>query len=137
MEGNGVKPLLRAVLAAVTVSLVAAGMLLGIGPAAAASLTRVTAFGTNPTNLNMYLYVPDTVAARPALLVMVHYCTGSASGVFNGVGHDYVTAADRSARAPRSPTLRSRASLGPGTAGPEPKPPSRGSASRATATPCR
>ncbi|ETK30787.1 extracellular catalytic domain type 1 short-chain-length polyhydroxyalkanoate depolymerase, partial [Microbispora sp. ATCC PTA-5024] len=59
------------------------------------SLTRVTNFGTNPTNLNMYIYVPDRVAAHPALLVLVHYCSGSASGIFNGNGHDYVTAADR------------------------------------------
>ncbi|WP_328710230.1 PHB depolymerase family esterase [Microbispora hainanensis] len=70
-------------------------MLLGVRPAAAASLTRVTGFGANPTNLNMYLYVPDRVAARPALLVLVHYCTGSAGAIFNGNGHDYVTAADR------------------------------------------
>jgi poly(hydroxyalkanoate) depolymerase family esterase len=73
----------------------AVGVLLGVRPAAAASLTRVTGFGNNPTNLNMYVYVPDRVAPKPALLVMVHYCTGSASGVFNGVGHEYVTAADR------------------------------------------
>ncbi|WP_204061797.1 extracellular catalytic domain type 1 short-chain-length polyhydroxyalkanoate depolymerase, partial [Microbispora corallina] len=37
----------------------------------------------------------DRVAAHPALLVLVHYCSGSASGIFNGNGHDYVTAADR------------------------------------------
>ncbi|MFF4189737.1 PHB depolymerase family esterase [Nonomuraea sp. NPDC001831] len=85
----------RAALAAAAVLLMAAAVLLGVRPAAAASLTRVTGFGNNPTNLNMYIYVPDRVAARPALLVMVHYCTGSASGVFNGVGHDYVTAADQ------------------------------------------
>ncbi|HEX8866473.1 MAG TPA: PHB depolymerase family esterase [Lentzea sp.] len=64
-------------------------------PAQAATLTRVTNFGTNPTNLNMYVYVPDRVAARPAMLVMVHYCTGSAGAVHNGNGRDYVTAADR------------------------------------------
>ncbi|WP_193318489.1 extracellular catalytic domain type 1 short-chain-length polyhydroxyalkanoate depolymerase [Nonomuraea phyllanthi] len=86
---------LRAVLAAAAVALMAAAVLLGVRPAEAASLTRVTGFGNNPTNLNMYMYVPDRVAAQPALLVMVHYCTGSAAGVFNGVGHDYVTAADR------------------------------------------
>ncbi|WP_319019262.1 extracellular catalytic domain type 1 short-chain-length polyhydroxyalkanoate depolymerase, partial [Microbispora sitophila] len=86
---------LRAVLAAAALPLVVAGMLLGARPAAAASLTRVTGFGTNPTNLNMYLYVPDRVAARPALLVLVHYCGGSAGAIFNGNGHDYVTAADR------------------------------------------
>ncbi|MFI9592606.1 PHB depolymerase family esterase [Nonomuraea sp. NPDC052265] len=85
----------RAALATAAVLLMAAAVLLGVRPAAAASLTRVTGFGNNPTNLNMYIYVPDRVAARPALLVMVHYCTGSASGVFNGVGHDYVTAADQ------------------------------------------
>ncbi|MEU6415464.1 PHB depolymerase family esterase [Microbispora sp. NPDC046933] len=86
---------LRVVLAAAALPLVVASTLLATRPAAAASLTRVTGFGTNPTNLNMYLYVPDRVAARPALLVLVHYCTGSASGVFNGAGHDFVTAADR------------------------------------------
>ncbi|NUO97967.1 MAG: PHB depolymerase family esterase [Nonomuraea sp.] len=95
MEGQGVNRRSSATLAAVAVALLAIGVLLGVRPAAAASLTRVTGFGDNPTNLNMYVYVPDRVAARPALLVMVHYCTGSASGVFNGVGHDYVTAADR------------------------------------------
>ena len=35
-------------------------------PASAASLTEVTGFGTNPTNLRMYLYVPDTVRGQPA-----------------------------------------------------------------------
>src|SRR4051795_12140442 len=64
-------------------------------PAAAATLTRVTNFGNNPTNLNMYVYVPDRVAAKPALLVLVHYCGGSASSVFGWNGKDYATAADR------------------------------------------
>jgi poly(hydroxyalkanoate) depolymerase family esterase len=65
------------------------------GPASAATLTRVTNFGTNPTNLDMYAYVPDNVAPQPALLVLVHYCGGSASGIFNGNGRDFATAADR------------------------------------------
>ncbi|MFC4591189.1 extracellular catalytic domain type 1 short-chain-length polyhydroxyalkanoate depolymerase [Sphaerisporangium corydalis] len=86
---------LRAVVSGIALSLVAAGTLLATSPSSAASLTRVTNFGTNPTNLNMYQYVPDTVAARPALLVLVHYCGGSASAIFSGNGHDYVTAADR------------------------------------------
>ncbi|MGS2648649.1 extracellular catalytic domain type 1 short-chain-length polyhydroxyalkanoate depolymerase [Streptosporangium sp. G12] len=86
---------LRAVPAAGALPLLIAGLLLAVRPAAAASLTQVTDFGNNPTNLNMYIYVPDRVAARPAMLVMVHYCTGTASGVFNSVGRDYVTAADR------------------------------------------
>ncbi|MEU8008069.1 PHB depolymerase family esterase [Catellatospora sp. NPDC049111] len=64
-------------------------------PAAAATLTQVVNFGNNPTNLNMYVYAPDTTASRPALLVLVHYCGGSASAIFGGNGRDYVTAADR------------------------------------------
>ncbi|WP_184989302.1 extracellular catalytic domain type 1 short-chain-length polyhydroxyalkanoate depolymerase [Sphaerisporangium rubeum] len=86
--------MLGVILAAV-LPLVTAIVMLGTGPATAASLTRVTGFGNNPTNLNMYIYVPDRVAARPALLLLVHYCSGSASAIFNGNGRDFVTAADR------------------------------------------
>ncbi|MFI9644052.1 PHB depolymerase family esterase [Micromonospora sp. NPDC051925] len=64
-------------------------------PAAAASLTQVTNFGNNPSALNMYLYVPDNVGPKPALLVLIHYCGGSGPAIFNGNGRDYVTAADR------------------------------------------
>lgn len=67
------------------------------GPAAAAaSLTKVTSFGENPSNLNMYVHVPDNVAARPALLVAVHYCGGNARAFSSNGARDYVTAADRS-----------------------------------------
>ncbi|MEU4836458.1 PHB depolymerase family esterase [Streptosporangium sp. NPDC023615] len=86
---------LRAVLAVAALPLVIAGLLLVARPVAAASLTQVTNFGANPTNLKMFIYVPDRVAAQPALLVLTHYCGGSAGAVFNGNGRDYVTAADR------------------------------------------
>jgi len=89
------KRLLRAVLAVALLPLAAGVVLLAVRPAAAASLTQVTNFGSNPTNLRMYTYVPNNVAARPALLLLVHYCSGSASGIFNGNGHDYVTAANQ------------------------------------------
>ncbi|GAB3149876.1 PHB depolymerase family esterase [Amycolatopsis stemonae] len=82
-------------LLAAVVPIVAAVVLVVAQPASAASLTRVTGFGDNPSNLAMYAYVPDHVAARPALLVALHYCTGSASAVFNGAARDYVTAADQ------------------------------------------
>jgi poly(hydroxyalkanoate) depolymerase family esterase len=72
-----------------------AALFVTAAPASAATLTRITNFGNNPTNLDMYLYVPDNVAPQPALLVLVHYCTGSASAIVNGNGHDFVTAADR------------------------------------------
>jgi poly(hydroxyalkanoate) depolymerase family esterase len=90
-----VKNLLRALLAVAAIPVVVAALLVAARPAAAASLTRVTNFGANPSNLNMYIYVPDNVASRPAILVAIHYCTGSASAVFNGYARDYVTAADR------------------------------------------
>jgi poly(hydroxyalkanoate) depolymerase family esterase len=89
------KKSLTALLAMATLPLVAAGVLLGARPAAAASLAQVNNFGNNPGNLNMYLYVPSNVAPRPALLVAVHYCTGTANALFNGSFHDYVTAADQ------------------------------------------
>ncbi|MEV6642642.1 PHB depolymerase family esterase [Amycolatopsis sp. NPDC051371] len=87
--------LFTALLAAVLSIAAAIVLVITAQPASAATLTRVTGFGTNPSNLNMYAYVPDHVAAKPALLVALHYCTGSASAVFNGYARDYVTAADQ------------------------------------------
>ncbi|WP_329045486.1 extracellular catalytic domain type 1 short-chain-length polyhydroxyalkanoate depolymerase [Amycolatopsis sp. NBC_01488] len=87
--------LLTAFLAAVLSIAAAIVLVVTAQPASAATLTKVTGFGDNPSNLNMYAYVPDHVAAKPALLVALHYCTGSASAVFNGDAHDYVTAADQ------------------------------------------
>ncbi|WP_262286080.1 PHB depolymerase family esterase [Micromonospora sp. MA102] len=63
------------------------------GPATAAALTEVTNFGANPSNLRMYLYVPDTVAARPGLLVVNHYCTGSGPAMYSGT--QFAALADR------------------------------------------
>ncbi|HEX4813723.1 MAG TPA: PHB depolymerase family esterase [Nonomuraea sp.] len=79
-----------AVIAAAT--LVIAG-LIAAPPAASAQLTEVTNFGTNPTNLRMHLYVPDGVASRPALLVAVHYCTGSGPAFYSGT--EFASLADR------------------------------------------
>src|SRR5439155_22562585 len=63
-----VKRTLRAVLAAAVLPLLAGMVLLATRPAAAAGLTQVTNFGTNPSNLGMYLYVPANLAPHPALL---------------------------------------------------------------------
>jgi poly(3-hydroxybutyrate) depolymerase len=73
------------VVAAATVLAATAGVVLA-SPAQAASLVQVTNFGTNPTNLAMHLYVPDGIPAgtRPAILVAVHYCTGSGPAFFSG-----------------------------------------------------
>ncbi|WP_372511341.1 extracellular catalytic domain type 1 short-chain-length polyhydroxyalkanoate depolymerase [Streptomyces cylindrosporus] len=84
---------LRTVLLALVGALVPllAAVTLTAPPAAAAraavptaTLTEVTDFGTNPSNLQMYLYVPDSVTAHPAVVVAVHYCTGSGPAMYNG-----------------------------------------------------
>jgi poly(hydroxyalkanoate) depolymerase family esterase len=62
-------------------------------PASAAALTEVTNFGTNPSNLRMYEYVPDRVAAHPAILVVVHYCGGSGPAMFSGT--EFASLADQ------------------------------------------
>ncbi|MEV0218213.1 PHB depolymerase family esterase [Streptomyces sp. NPDC050704] len=61
--------------------------------APAAALTEVTDFGSNPSNLQMYLYVPDNVTADPAVVVAVHYCTGSGPAMHSGT--EYASLADR------------------------------------------
>ncbi|GHH10730.1 hypothetical protein GCM10018780_47600 [Streptomyces lanatus] len=53
-----------------------------------ATLTEVTDFGANPSNLRMYVYVPDSVTANPAVLVAVHWCTGSGPDMYNGTEYD-------------------------------------------------
>nr|WP_229713129.1 PHB depolymerase family esterase [Streptomyces fuscichromogenes] len=50
----------------------------------AATLTEVTGFGDNPSNLQMYVYVPNSVTAHPAVVVAVHWCGGSASAMYAG-----------------------------------------------------
>lgn len=58
-----------------------------------AALTKVNNFGTNPTGAEMYIYVPDKVAANPAVVVAIHYCTGTAASMFAGT--QYKTYADQ------------------------------------------
>ncbi len=62
-------------------------------PASAASLVEVTGFGANPSNLRMHLYVPDNLPARPAVVVAVHYCTGSGPAFHSGT--EFASLADR------------------------------------------
>ncbi|PKS08333.1 hypothetical protein jhhlp_005277 [Lomentospora prolificans] len=50
----------------------------------AASLQQVASFGDNPSGARMYIYVPDKVASSPAIVVAIHYCTGTASAYYNG-----------------------------------------------------
>ena len=46
-------------------------MLAMVASVSAAQLKQVTSFGTNPTSLQMYIYVPDKLAAKPPVIVAV------------------------------------------------------------------
>ncbi|KAJ7703467.1 carbohydrate esterase family 1 and carbohydrate-binding module family 1 protein [Mycena metata] len=48
------------------------------------TLQQVTNFGTNPTNVGMYVYKPTTVTANPAVIVAIHQCTATGPGYFTG-----------------------------------------------------
>jgi poly(hydroxyalkanoate) depolymerase family esterase len=60
----------------------------------AGELRQVPAFGDNPTGLAMHLYVPQRVAPRPAILLALHYCTGTGPAFYAGTG--YARLADKS-----------------------------------------
>ncbi|MFH8804131.1 PHB depolymerase family esterase [Streptomyces sp. NPDC017936] len=59
----------------------------------AATLTEVTGFGANPSNLRMYVYAPAGVTAHPAVLVAAHWCGGSGPAMHSGT--EYAQLADR------------------------------------------
>jgi acetylxylan esterase len=80
-----------------TISVVMAG-LLAAPPSRAASLQPVANWGANgvPSDISMSIYVPDAVADNPPILVLVHYCGGTAAAVFGQAqGGGIVAAADR------------------------------------------
>ncbi|MEV4561359.1 PHB depolymerase family esterase [Kitasatospora sp. NPDC049285] len=76
----------------------ALGLALGLSlqavpPAAAASLTQITNFGTNPTGLQMNLYVPAGVKANPPILLALHGCQGSGPYLYSST--DFGSLADQ------------------------------------------
>ncbi|MFC5218344.1 PHB depolymerase family esterase [Streptomyces coerulescens] len=52
------------------------------------TLTEVTDFGANPSNLRMYVYAPENVTPKPAIVVAVHWCTGSGPDMYHGTEYD-------------------------------------------------
>ncbi len=59
--------------------------LLASAPASAASLAQVPSgwqVGAEPSWVSMYWYVPDNLPANAPVLVLVHYCSGNAQGIF-------------------------------------------------------
>jgi len=63
--------------------IVASGVLLR-GVLAATLQGPITDFGPNPTNVGFYLYVPTNLQANPPILVIPHWCQGSAQAAFAG-----------------------------------------------------
>jgi acetylxylan esterase len=52
--------------------------------ALSSTLQQVTNFGSNPTNVGMFLYKPTSLASPPPLIIAMHYCTGTAQAYFSG-----------------------------------------------------
>ncbi|KDQ56846.1 carbohydrate esterase family 1 protein [Jaapia argillacea MUCL 33604] len=49
------------------------------------TLTQITTnFGSNPTGVGFWTYIPHTVAQTPSLIIAVHYCSGSAQAYYSG-----------------------------------------------------
>src|SRR3954466_14066005 len=76
-----------------TTLLIFLAALLAPGTARAASLQEVRDFGYNPSGIRMFVYVPATVAAKPAVVVGVHWCHGTAQDFYTGT--QYASLADR------------------------------------------
>ncbi|MER6345144.1 extracellular catalytic domain type 1 short-chain-length polyhydroxyalkanoate depolymerase [Streptomyces sp. NPDC001595] len=70
------------------VALVLVGALAGPAPSAhaAVGLTKVTGFGTNPGQLNMYVYRPASLPSNPAVVFALHGCTQNAQGYADNSG---------------------------------------------------
>jgi feruloyl esterase len=55
-------------------------------PAGADRLTEVARFGLNPGNLRMFVYVPQVMAPKPALVIVLHGCKQNAAVYDHGAG---------------------------------------------------
>jgi len=79
-------------------------------PAYAASLTEVTNFGSNPGNMRMNIYVPDSHPANPAIVVAMHGCGGSGPGFYSS--SEFGSLADRYGFIAIYPTATQQAGFG-------------------------
>ena len=78
------RTVLKALAGVVALLAAALAVVFSAPTASAASLVQITNFGNNPTNLGMFLYVPNNVQPHPAIVVAVHYCGGSGPVFFSG-----------------------------------------------------
>jgi acetylxylan esterase len=69
-------------------------------PARAASSQKVeqSVWGASglPSYVNMYIYVPDQLAAKPPVLVASHHCQGTAASTYSETKSSFVSQADKS-----------------------------------------
>jgi poly(hydroxyalkanoate) depolymerase family esterase len=81
---------IRAICAAAVVLAVLTAFLVALGSGqrarAAASLTQVSNFGSNPGALQMYDYVPTSAGTNAPLVVALHGCTQQAADYYNDSG---------------------------------------------------
>ncbi|MFD9124572.1 PHB depolymerase family esterase [Kitasatospora sp. NPDC059571] len=78
------------------VAVLALAVVLGLQTApraAAASLTQITNFGTNPTGLLMHLYVPAGAKPNPPILLALHGCQGTGPYMYSST--DFAALADQ------------------------------------------
>src|ERR1700734_4292003 len=64
--------------------LTAVMFLAGAPQAKAPSPVQVTNFGNTPTDLDMYIYVPNNVRPDPPILLALHQCTSSGPAFYSG-----------------------------------------------------
>jgi poly(hydroxyalkanoate) depolymerase family esterase len=76
----------RIIAAAGAIATSAALLTATASPAAAAGLTQVTGFGSNPGNLAMYTYAPASLPTDAPLVVALHGCGQSATDYYNNSG---------------------------------------------------
>lgn len=58
-----------------------------------ATLTQVTTFGSNPASIRMFIYVPNTLATSPGIVVSLHGASGNAQQQFSST--PYATLAEK------------------------------------------
>jgi acetylxylan esterase len=56
------------------------------------TLTEITDFDKNATNAKMFVYVPEKLPAKPAILVGMHWCHGTALEFYNATKYKTVAA---------------------------------------------
>lgn len=49
-----------------------------------ATYTEITNFGTNPTGVRFWIYVPTNLVTNPPIIVGLHWCHGDANAFYTG-----------------------------------------------------